>query len=225
DQTLGRVLVALGACDMWQYAMLLVCTDHGLMLGEHDWLGKNVMPFYDETIHTPLFLWDPVTATAGQRRDQLVQTIDIGPTLLDAFGLEPTRDMQGRSLRAVLAGGSIHDSALFGVHGGHACVTDGRYVYMRACTSEDNQPLYDYTLMPNSIPGRIVPVALTDMDLVEAFTFTFTKGVPVLRIPALAPNNPAAFGSLLFDLETDPGQTVCLTDPDLEHRMATLLVQ
>src|SRR5699024_437366 len=45
------------------------------------------------------------------------------------------------------------------------------------------------------------------------------------RTPALAPKTPAAFGSLLFDLETDPGQTGCLTDPDLEHRMATLLVQ
>jgi len=223
DHSLGRVLDAMDAGDMWQDTMLIVCTDHGLMLGEHDWLGKNVMPFYDETIHTPLFLWDPVAGIAGQRRDPLVQTIDIGPTLLDAFGLEPTSDMQGRSLRAVLEGQAIRAAALFGVHGGHACVTDGRYVYMRACTSADNQPLYDYTLMPTSMRGRFEPTALTDMDLVDPFTFT--KGVPVLRIPALAPNNPAAFGSLLFDLETDPGQTVCLTDPDLEHRMATLLVQ
>src|SRR5699024_7129305 len=125
DYSLGRVLDAMDTHELWQDTMLIVCTDHGLMLGEHDWLGKNVMPFYDETIHTPLFLWDPVSRVAGRRREQLVQTIDLGPTLLDLFGLEPTADMQGRSLRRVLAGETIHEFGLFGVHGGHVSVTDG----------------------------------------------------------------------------------------------------
>ncbi|WP_262927620.1 sulfatase/phosphatase domain-containing protein [Microbacterium sp. NIBRBAC000506063] len=58
-------------------------------------MGKNVQPWFDENIHTPLFIWDPRTNVAGERRDALVQTIDLGPTLLEYFGVDRTTDMQG----------------------------------------------------------------------------------------------------------------------------------
>ena len=57
------------------------------------------MPFYNEIAHTPLFIWDPRSAKAGERRESLVQTIDIAPTLLDYFGLTPTKDMTGKILK------------------------------------------------------------------------------------------------------------------------------
>lgn len=224
DHSLGRVLDAMDRHNLWDDTMLIVCTDHGLLLGEHAWLGKNVPPFYDETIHTPLFVWDPRFGVAGARRDQLVQTIDFGPTLLDFFGLEPTPDMQGRSMGAVIsAGASLRDAALFGIHGGHANVTDGRYVYLRACVTPDNQPLYEYTLMPTSMRGRFAPDRLSRAELVPPMPHT--KNVPLLKVPALAPTNPAAFGSMLFDLASDPQQQEPLVDDELELRMATLLVE
>ena len=223
DNSLGRVLDAMDAHDLWHDTMLIVCTDHGLLLGEHDWLGKNVPPFYDETIHTPLFVWDPRSGIAGERRDELVQTIDLGPTLLDLFGLEPTTDMQGQSLARVIAdGAALREAALFGIHGGHANVTDGRHVYMRAAVTPDNQPLYDYTLMPTSMRGRFGADVMRAATLVPPMSFT--KGMPMLKVPALAPTNPAAFGSMLFDLESDPEQQRPLTDPAVEQRMAQLLV-
>jgi hypothetical protein len=55
--------------------------------------------------------------------------------------------------------------------------------------------------------------------------FTFTKGAPVLRVPAHALGNPWWHGSLLFDLENDPGQRTPLADDDLELRMAALMVE
>lgn len=224
DHSLGRVLDTMDEHGLWDDTMLIVCTDHGLLLGEHAWLGKNVPPFYDETIHTPLFVWDPRYAIAGERRDQLVQTIDFGPTLLDFFGFERTPDMQGRSLGTVISTGtSIRNAALFGIHGGHANVTDGRYVYMRACVTPDNQPLYEYTLMPTNMRGRFTPNRLADAELVPAMAHT--KGSPVLKVPAFAPTNPAAFGSMLFDLVTDPQQATSLVDDAVELRMATLLVE
>lgn len=224
DQSLGRVLDTMDANNMWDDTMLIVCTDHGLLLGEHEWLGKNVPPFYDETIHTPLFVWDPRAQTAGERRDHLVQTIDFGPTLLDLFGVETTSDMQGVSLASTIADSSpTRDAALFGIHGGHANVTDGRYVYMRACVTPDNQPLADYTLMPTNMRGRFPVDALARAEMVPPRSFT--KGAPLLRVPTLAPTNPAAFGSLLFDLRTDPLQGNPLVDDELELRMAQLLVE
>ncbi|MFP3326245.1 sulfatase-like hydrolase/transferase, partial [Planococcus sp. SIMBA_160] len=79
---------------LWDDTMLIVWTDHGFMLGEHGWMAKNQPPLYEEVAHTPFFVWDPRAKRAGERRRALVQpSIDLGPTLLRAFGLEPTPDM------------------------------------------------------------------------------------------------------------------------------------
>ncbi|MGV8885968.1 MAG: sulfatase-like hydrolase/transferase [Microbacteriaceae bacterium] len=224
DASLGRVLDAMDEHDLWRDTMLIVCTDHGLLLGEHDWLGKRVPPFFDETIHTPLFVWDPRSRRAGERSDALVQTIDFGPTLLDYFGLPLTPSMQGRPLREASGeSGPIRDAALFGIHGGHVNVTDGRYVYMRACATEDNLPLAEYTLMPTNMRGRFSVDTLAHAELVPPLSFT--KGLSVLRVPALAETNPRAFGTMLFDLQNDPGQKNSLVDDKLELRMAEMLVR
>ena len=99
DHYLGTVIDFMDAHDMWRDTMLLVVTDHGFLLGEHDWWGKVRMPWYNETAHIPLFIWDPRT---GARRRSLTTTIDIGPTLLDYFGLERPPDMDGSPLRATV---------------------------------------------------------------------------------------------------------------------------
>jgi arylsulfatase A-like enzyme len=218
DRSLGRVLDLFDEQGLWDDTMLIVCTDHGFLLGERGWWGKSVQPWFDETIHTPLFVWDPTSGVAGERQDALVQTIDLAPTLLDYFDVETPADMQGLSLR----GDAVREGALFGAHGGHVNVTDGRYVYMRACADATNTPLYDYTLMPTHMRARFAPEELYDASLVTGFTFT--KGAPVLRVPAHAMGNPWWHGSLLFDLENDPQQRTPLADDELELRMAGLLV-
>nr|WP_201762357.1 sulfatase-like hydrolase/transferase [Pseudarthrobacter psychrotolerans] len=223
DRSLGRVLDAMDENGLWEDTMLMVCTDHGLLLGEHNWWGKNVQPWYDENIHTPLFLWDPRSAeTAGQRRASLVQTIDFGPTLLEYFSVPVTADMQGVPLANTVANDQpVRAAGLFGNTGGHVNVTDGRYVYMRACGDESNSPLFDYTLMPMHMHALFSPAELRNAELVEPFTFT--KGAPVLKVPAFSFGNPYVYGTLLFDLQTDPAQDNPLRDKDLELKMATLL--
>ncbi|WP_375597817.1 sulfatase [Devosia sp. Naph2] len=222
DDSLGRVLDAMDEHDLWSDTMLIVCTDHGFLLGERNWWGKNVQPWYEENIHTPLFVWDPRAGKSGERRQSLVQTVDFGPTLLDYFGLPLTPDMQGRPLRDTVASDTpVRDAGLFGVYGGHVSVTDGRYVYMRCCEGA-NQPLEQYTLMPTHMAWRFAPAELAQASLHPPLPFT--KGAPVLRLPGRAMGNPAAFGTLLFDLATDPDQTTPLNDAALEHMMAEKLV-
>lgn len=224
DANLGRVLDLMDEKDMWSDTMLIVCTDHGYMLGERGWWGKSVMPWYDETIHTPFFVWDPRSGIAGERRQALVQTIDIAPTLLDFFGLAPTRDMLGHPLRqAVASDRPVREGGLFGIFGGHVSVTDGRYVYMRASAEPTNEPLLEHTLMPTHMRSRFEPSEFAGAELVAGFSFT--KGAPVLRLPGWTMRGPAEFGTLLYDLETDPGQATPLRDVALELRMADLLVR
>ena len=54
DEYLGKLLDTMDELDMWDDTMLIVNTDHGFLLGEHDWWGKVVQPFYQEIAHTPL---------------------------------------------------------------------------------------------------------------------------------------------------------------------------
>ncbi|MEU3979256.1 sulfatase [Streptomyces sp. NPDC026672] len=222
DKSLGRVLDTMDEHGLWDDTLLIVCTDHGLLLGEHGWWGKNVQPWYDENIHTPLFIWDPRSGVRGERRASLVQTIDLGPTLLDYFGVPAPDRMQGAPLgEAVAADEPVRTAGLFGAFGSHVNVTDGRYVYMRAPLRESNDPLYEHTLMPTHMASRFAPEELTDAELIAPLPFT--RDVPVLRLPGSTWGNPYAFGTLLFDLENDPEQRRPLLSDELELRMATLL--
>ncbi|MGW6208682.1 sulfatase [Streptomyces sp. NPDC055089] len=226
DHSLGRVLDAMDEHGLWDDTLLIVCTDHGYLLGEKGWWAKVVTPWYNELVHTPLFVHDPRTPDrAGSRDDALVQTIDLAPTLLDFFGADRTPDMQGRPLRETATARQPRESALFGMFGGHVNVTDGRYVYMRACHDDTNRPLYEHTLMPTRIRGRFTPAELSDMTLAEPFAFT--KGVRTLRIAANPSPllGPQRFGTLLFDLDTDPRQEKPLVDDAVELRMVRLLVE
>ncbi|MFJ2133387.1 hypothetical protein ACIOMQ_21315 [Streptomyces sp. NPDC087845] len=75
--------------------------------------------------------------------------------------------------------------------------------------------------MPTHMRGRFTPAELKNAELVPPFPFT--KEVPLVRVPGHAMSNPYAFGTLLYDLETDPEQQHPLIDDELELRMATLL--
>lgn len=223
DQSLGRVLDAMDAGDMWQDTALIVCTDHGLLLGEREWYGKNVQPWYNENANTPLYIWDPRHAKCGERRGALVQMTDFAPYLLGLFGCSATPDMQGQDLQPVITEDrDIREAAIFGSYGGHVNVTDGRFVYMRACRDADNTPLEEFTLMPTRIDHRFALGDLTGATLHPPLGFT--KNVPVLRTLGRAMGNPWNFGTLLYDLSTDPGQDSPLRDSETERRMIGLLV-
>ena len=151
DQQLGRVLDMFDKYNMWEDTMLIVNTDHGFLMGEHDWWAKVVTPFFQEIAHIPFWCYDPRLPNDcnGQTRESLATTIDLCPTVLEFFDIPITKDMQGHTLKdRMLYDKPVREGSIYGVHGGQVNVTDGTYVYMRAFTTADNTPLYDYTLMP-----------------------------------------------------------------------------
>lgn len=222
DHSLGRVLDLMDELDLWKDTMLIVCTDHGFLLGEHGYWAKNYMPWYNEIANTPLFVWDPRTGQCGDRSDALVQFIDFAPTLLDFFGLEPSPNMIGKTLPALMRDDQAgRQAVLFGSFGAHVNATDGRYVYMRAPASAANGPAFEYTLMPTRIWGHF---SIDDLALATlAPPLAFTKGVPTLRVPWTARFPLEELRTMLFDTELDPKQTNPLDSDDAEQRMATLM--
>ena len=220
DEYLGKVLDLMDSLSMWDDTLLIVNTDHGFFLGEHGWWGKSRIPFYNEITHIPLFIWDPRSRKKGESRESLVQTIDIAPTLLDYFGLDLPDSMQGRSLKdTISADNPIREACLFGMHGGHVNCTDGRYVYMRSPARPDNEPLFNYTLMPTHMRSFFSLEELKSAEL--AGPFRFTKGCRTLKAGAPKGYWDDAFnqGTLLYDLETDPGQKNPIADPEIEKMM------
>ena len=225
DHYMGRILNLMDDLKLGDDTMLIVCTDHGFFLGEHDWWAKNNMPLWSEVAHTPLFIWDPRSRKAGERREQLTQMIDFPATLLDFFGVEQPVEMQGVPLSAAIADNApTREALLFGYHGGPVNVTDGRYVYMRAAAA-DNTPLYEYTVMPTHMNRLFAAGELPVWEKSEPFAFT--KNCPLMKIPGRAAHvapTAHALGHLLYDLQVDPGQENSLDDPALEQQMIDLLV-
>ena len=218
DDYLGKVLDLMDTLDLWKDTMLIVNTDHGFLLGEHGWWAKCVQPFYNEVAHIPLFIWDPRSGIKGERRDCLTQTIDLAPTLLEYFGVEPPENMQGKPLRESIANNTpVREACLFGLHGAQINCTDGRYVYMRAPASPDNKPLYNYTLMPTHMRNFFSLQELQTMDFAQAFSFT--KGINTMKIDAACPVKTHHFGTQLFDLQKDPRQENPIQDKQIEKKM------
>ncbi|MCA9835571.1 MAG: sulfatase [Trueperaceae bacterium] len=217
DHYLGTVLDKMDALNLWDDTLLIVNTDHGFLLGEKDWWAKMVQPMYNEVAHTPLFIWDPRCKLAGETREALVQTIDLAPTLLEFFDVPIPETMEGVSLRDSIQHDALtREAGLFGQHGSHVNVTDGRYVYMRGPTPK-NEPLFDYTLMPTRMRQRFTPEELQGIELVAPFAFS--KDCSTLKAEAKAMINPYIYGTLLFDLEADPQQENPLQDEVLERKM------
>ena len=67
DFLLGQVLDYFDAHDMWRTPRCVVTTDHGFLLGEHDFWAKNRMNLYEEIAHIPLFIHDPRAPAAAAR--------------------------------------------------------------------------------------------------------------------------------------------------------------
>lgn len=224
DAYLGKVLDLMDELNLWEDTMLIVNTDHGYLLGEHDEWAKCVQPFYEEISHAPMFIWDPRSGVQGERRDGLVQMIDIAPTLLDYFGVHIPTDMLGKPLGALIAHGEpIRDAALFGIHGGHVNITDGRYVYMRGPAGVNNEPLFNYTLMPTHMRSRFKPSELQDIQL--SAPWNFTKGVSVLKIPGTGATSSHITDTMLFDLQHDPKQLNPYRDAVVEQRLSKRMIE
>ncbi|EDY0804748.1 sulfatase [Salmonella enterica subsp. arizonae serovar 62:z4,z23:-] len=224
DDYLGQVMDKLKALNLWNDTLFIVCTDHGFLLGEHHWWGKNIMPVYNEIANTPFFIRDPRCKIRGVRRQALAQTVDIPATLMEYFEIPRPATMTGQPLRSAIERDEpVRDYALFGYFGGHINITDGEYVYMRCPREQHKANLYEYTLMPTRIDSPFKIDELKDIRIHPGFDFT--QGTQVMQIPAtFGYLNPWRFGDKLFDLKNDPEQCHPLNDEALSHRYASAMI-
>jgi len=97
DKNVGLLLAALRRLDLLPHTVVVVVADHGEYLKEHGLTGHELL--YDEVLHVPMFIAMPGMESAW-RRDDVVSTLDLAPTLLPLLGLKPMAGARGRDLLA-----------------------------------------------------------------------------------------------------------------------------
>ena len=107
DGVLESFFAELAELGLEEQTTIVITSDHGEEFREHGRVGHTQV--YPETLHVPLLVLHP-DLEAGRRVGELVQSIDIAPTLLELAGAPPLEDAAGRSLVPLLLGESRGDS-------------------------------------------------------------------------------------------------------------------
>lgn len=229
DHWLGKLLDVMDKNNLWDDTLLIMTTDHGFLLGEHEWTGKNVMHTYNEIAHLPLMIHLPGTAPDPKRISSITQNIDLMPTILDYFGIDIPQAVRGRSLLPLIKGteNKIREYALYGTFGMTVNMTDGIYTFLRAPIREDNHPCHMYTAMPTTL-GTFVGNHMPDR--IQVGRYLPYTAYPVFKIPISQPGVPfrmAQHGqlSLLYHIESDYQQLAPIEDEVLISTYTELLIQ
>jgi N-acetylglucosamine-6-sulfatase len=107
DENLGRLLDYLDETGLSKSTLVMYMGDNGFALGEHGFYDKR--DAFEESIRVPMLAYAPGFIEAGTKVAQMVQNIDVAPTLLAAAGVRPAKEakMDGLSFLPLLRGESI----------------------------------------------------------------------------------------------------------------------
>lgn len=114
DEGVGEMVDALKRTGRLDSTMFVFTSDHGYFYGEHC-LNPERRLAYEEAIRIPLIVRYPGIVKAGSKPGQMVASLDIAPTMLEAAGLARDRKLHGESLVPLLAGRKVawRDELLF----------------------------------------------------------------------------------------------------------------
>jgi hypothetical protein len=103
DREIGRLLRELEMRSVLEDTVIVLTSDHGEGLGEHNLMGHKEQ-LYDSLIRVPLIIVAPGQMAAGERSPVVARHVDLVPTLLDLLQVQtpPTLPMRGVSLRQLV---------------------------------------------------------------------------------------------------------------------------
>jgi arylsulfatase A-like enzyme len=103
DHHIGRLVDWLKRNGRYEDTLIVFSSDHGEMLGDHWYLGKE--GYFDQAYHVPLIVRVPGDGLArGKVVDAFTEGIDLMPTILDLAGLAVPAQCDGSSLVPWLRG-------------------------------------------------------------------------------------------------------------------------
>jgi arylsulfatase A-like enzyme len=212
DRYLSKLFRELRELGLSENTLVVVTSDHGDEFQEHGGAGHG-HTLFQELVHVPLIWACPGGAAHPRKVDEVVQSIDIAPTVLEFLGLEAPAQMEGSSFMRPLAGKRREPRPAF---------TELRKGNLKAVVLEESklirrgatQPASAYDLAAD--PGEQDPLPSQDLEygsklgeLLEAFcvheqevsievrvTGASTRGMLVLEF-----RGPPLTGVCPWDLE------------------------
>ena len=220
DHWVGDLLAQLEEDGLAENTIVVFWSDHGIGLPR----AKRYA--YEAGLREPLIVRWPGALEPGTQRDDLVYLMDLGPTMLDACGIEIPRHMHGSPLfdrdgaapsptREYVVG---HRDRMNEAHDRSRTVRDGRFRYVRH--DHPDRPLLQHSHYADQFSSwkEFRRLAAAEDQL---------RGqglVPQLLTPLqrrlVAPGKPA---EELFDISADPHETTDLAgDPDYRDDLVRL---
>lgn len=196
DRFLGSLRSELEQQGLDDNTIIVVASDHGIMLGEFGLGGKALN--YEPCLRIPMIVMDPrlPRSERGLRLKHLVMSIDIAPTLLEWAGADIPETIQGRSLISILKDNSAEwrDAAFAEnlwstIFGNPRCesVRTARWKYIRYFAND--RTLYEGIAMKDAY--RVIP----------------GQGAAYERWLTSSIEGEEPDYEELFDLESDPEET------------------
>lgn len=107
DASIGRILEYLREQGMDRNTLVIYMGDNGFCWGEHGLIDKRT--FYEASVRVPMLAYCPELIEPGTVVEEMVQNIDIAPTVMEACGIDKAPQMRGRSIVPLLAGEKVAD--------------------------------------------------------------------------------------------------------------------
>ncbi|MFP8957653.1 sulfatase-like hydrolase/transferase [Natrialbaceae archaeon A-CW3] len=221
DKYLGEIFQTLSEENLWSNTIVVITSDHGFYLGDHDWIGKARAPHFNGLAKTPLLIWHPDAPKNGETINHLTSAVDIYATLIDFAGGKTPNNVHSKSLVPLLTGDDSHhrDWAIYGYWGTSVNITDGEYTYLHPCESDAPVDCYSTQMInPRDWFMPDTPKVNATADAYLPYT-----DCPVWKIEAKS--NQRHSDPLLFNVDNDPNQTRDLISqkPGEHSRMKRLL--
>lgn len=163
DESVGRVIGCLEEMGVADSTLVLYMGDNGFCFGEHGLIDKRHM--YKESLRVPFLAYCPELIKPGTKIKQMVQNIDVAPTIMETAGLKKPDNMDGMSFVPLLQGKEVkwRDAVFYEyywernfphtptVHG----VRTDRYKYIHYHGLWDLDELYDLQEDPDEMNNLI----------------------------------------------------------------------
>jgi arylsulfatase A-like enzyme len=101
DKNIGLVMDALEENDLDENTLVVYVSDNGYLLYDHKRFEKHTM--WKESVQVPL-IWSGKNIPTSVQKDDIIEGVDLVPTIVDMLGLPPMEDVQGTSFKESVTG-------------------------------------------------------------------------------------------------------------------------
>jgi len=199
DENLGRVLDFLDENGLSENTTVIYMGDNGFALGEHGFYDKR--DAFEESIRVPMLAYAPGVLEPNTKVSQMVQNIDIAPTILDIAGIKAPKkaEMDGESFLPLLQGKSTswRDHILYEYHWEWnfpatptvLSIRSERYKYIYYYGVWDHDGFYDLQTDPHERHNLIkVPGYSERIETMKKQLFDELEASGGLNIPIRSPH-------------------------------------